>query len=100
MFVFISQNKLVFSKCFLSPEINCFFSEIDNNLMRALVMRGLNLMCALIYIKQRKKHSGLTEGATNELRVRCRPIENSPLIDLINRGQFLDTSVQRNVLLF
>ena len=40
---------------FLSPEINCFFSEISNNLMRALgrkkhmfflVMRGLNLMRA------------------------------------------------------
>ena len=43
-------------KCFLSPEIDVF-SEIVNNLMRALggekhvlflVMRGLNLMRALI----------------------------------------------------
>ena len=72
------QNKNIPGKMFfLSPEINLFFrnvfylpkligfySEIDNNLMRALVMRGLNLMRALIYIKQRKKHSGLTEGAT------------------------------------
>ena len=34
---FISRNELVFfSKCFLSPEIDCFFPKIGNNLMRAL----------------------------------------------------------------
>ena len=100
MFFLSPEINLFFRNVFYHPKLIGFFSEIDNNLMRELVMRGLNLMRALIYIKQRKKHSGLTEGATNELRVRCRPIEKSPFIDLINRGQFLDTSVQRNVLLF
>ena len=34
---FISWNKLVFFEMFfLSPEINCFSSEIGNNLMHAL----------------------------------------------------------------
>ena len=56
-FFFISWNKLVFFEMFfLFPEINWFFSQIYNNLMRTLgrkkhvflVMRGLNLMCALI----------------------------------------------------
>ena len=56
--VFISRNELGFFEMFsLSPEIDRFFSEINNNLMHALgrkkhmlflVMRGLNLMRALI----------------------------------------------------
>ena len=57
----ISQNELGFffekKIFFLSPESDSFFSEIGNNLMHALgrkkhmfflVMRGLNLMRALI----------------------------------------------------
>ena len=46
---------------FSSPEIDCFFSEIGNNLMRDALsreMRGLNLMRALI-LNREKNHSGL-----------------------------------------
>ena len=61
---FISRHEIVFfsESFFLSPD---FFSEIGNNLMRALdrkkhmlflVMRGLNLMRAL---NREQKHSGL-----------------------------------------
>ena len=55
---FIFRNELgFFRNVFLSTEIDWFFSEIGSNLMRALgrkkhmfflVMRGLNLMRALI----------------------------------------------------
>ena len=60
------EINLSFRNVFLSPEIDCF-SEICNNLMRALgrkkhmfflVLRGLNLMRALIENRD-KKHSGL-----------------------------------------
>ena len=80
MFFSSPEMNLFFRNVFYLPKFFGVFSEIDNNLMRALVMRGLNLMRALNYIKQRKKHSGLTEGATNELRVRCRTIENNFLL--------------------
>ena len=60
---------MFFSECFfLSTKIKGFFSKIGNNSMRApgrkkliffLVMRGLNLMRALI-LNREKKPSGLT----------------------------------------
>ena len=52
---------------FLSPEIDCFFPEIGNNLMRMLGKKKhmFFLECqpksnACAHLKQRKKHSGLT----------------------------------------
>ena len=55
---------------FLSPEINCFFSEIGNNPMRALGRKNtcffgneLPKYNARAHLKQIKKnHSGLTSG--------------------------------------
>ena len=61
---YLSKLSCFFSEMFfLSPEIDCFFSEICNNQMRApgrkkhmlfLVMRGLNLMRALIWNREKK----------------------------------------------
>ena len=56
-----------FRYVFLSPEINCFFSEIGNNPMRALGREkhmfffgyALPKFNARTHLKQRKKHSGL-----------------------------------------
>ena len=62
MFFFISWNELVFFGMFLlSLEINWVFSTIDNNPMRVLgkktyvflLMRGLNLMRALIWNREK-----------------------------------------------
>ena len=56
-----------FGMFFLSPEIDWFFSEIGNNLMRALGRKKTHVFFgnarpksnARAYLKQRKKHSGL-----------------------------------------
>ena len=61
------MNLFFFQNVFLSPEIDCFFPKIGNNLMPALGRKKHMFFFgnarpksnARAHLKQRKKHSGL-----------------------------------------
>ena len=64
-----------FQNVFLFPEIDCFFSEIGNNLMRALEKKHVFFIArpksnARAHLKQRKNHSGLKLFPQNPVRGR------------------------------